>query len=390
MSLTHSYRGAGINGYIVQLLHHLPAGDPRDCAGDDPFRYTAFLHDSRFEAPARLAVSRSRWSTSNPWRRIIWEQTSLSGISRKLDLLHGLAFAAPLSASCPTVVTVHDLSFLRFPSAFRPHNRIYLTLLTRASTRRAARVIAVSESTRQDVILLCGVPPEKILAIPNGVNPEFSPADPAAVAEFRRDKGLPDRYILYLGTLEPRKNVVRLVDAYARLRSAPSRPGGLGGTTVRRSVPPMVIAGAKGWFYGEIFARVAELNLTDYVLFPGFIPGEELPWWYRGAEVFVYPSLFEGFGLPVLEAMACGTPTITSTASSLPEVAGDAAILVNPDDTNELAEAMHQVLVSPNLAEQLRCAGPRQAAHFSWMQTAASTRDVYRAALGLERHEGSR
>jgi glycosyltransferase involved in cell wall biosynthesis len=152
----------------------------------------------------------------------------------------------------------------------------------------------------------------------------------------------------------------------------------------------MVVAGAKGWFYREIFARVTELNLTEHVLFPGFIPAEELPWWYRGAEVFVYPSLFEGFGLPVLEAMACGTPTITSTASSLPEVAGDAAILVNPDDSNELAEALHRVLVSPELAEQLRCAGPRQAAYFSWTQTAASTRDVYRAALGIERHEGSR
>ena len=154
LSLTQNYRGAGINGHIYYLLQHLPA------VGDD-FCFSAYLHDPSFRPSAQVStmeVCRSRWDTRSPWRRIIWEQTRLAAISRRLDLLHGLAFAAPLAAACPTVVTVHDLSFLRFPSAFRPFNRQYLSLVTRVSVRRAARVIAVSESTRQDVINLCGVP----------------------------------------------------------------------------------------------------------------------------------------------------------------------------------------------------------------------------------------
>jgi len=274
-------------------------------------------------------------------------------------------------------VTVHDLSFLRYPNAFRPLNRLYLNLITKASTRRAACVIAVSESTRQDVITLCGVPGEKVVVIPNGVTEDFSPANPVEVAEFRRRKGLPERFILFLGTLEPRKNLVRLIDAYALWRQT-AYPTGRGSSS---SVPALVIAGGKGWFYDQIFARVTKLGLTNDVLFPGFVPGEELPWFYRAAELFVYPSLFEGFGLPVLEALASGTPTITSAASSLPEVAGDAALLVNPEDTQSLADAMGQVLSNPALAAQLRADGPRQAKQFSWTRTAIATTAVYRKVL---------
>lgn len=374
LSLTQSYRGAGINGYICQLLRHLPGA----AAGGQPepgeLAFTAFLYDAGFAAPTGVAVARSHWDTRSPWRRILWEQTSLAAISRKMNLIHGLAFAAPLASSCPTVVTVHDLSFLRYPNAFRPANRSYLSLITKASTRRAARVIAVSESTRQDVIHLIGVPAERVIVVPNGVNPEFSPADPGDVSDFRQRAGLPERYILFLGTLEPRKNLVRLLEAYALLRSGTQDGAEL-------TIPPLVIAGAKGWFYQEIFARVTDLGLADQVIFPGFVPAEELPSWYRGAELFVYPSLFEGFGLPVLEAMACGVPTITSRASSLPEVAGDGAILVDPEDVGQLAEAMHRVLTTPSLAGQLRAAGPRQAARFPWERTAAATREVYLSVL---------
>jgi glycosyltransferase involved in cell wall biosynthesis len=373
LSLTQNYRGAGINGHIYQLLSHLPATGA-------PFDYIAYLYDRAFHPPVglpadaagRMTVRRSHWDTRNPWRRIAWEQTRLAAESRRLDLLHGLAYAAPLAAACPTVVTVHDLSFLRFPSAFRRFNRVYLSWMTRAATRRAARVIAVSESTRQDVIRLCGVPAERVIVIPNGVSPEFCPADAADVAVFRRQKGLPDRYILFLGTLEPRKNLVRLVDAYAQWRDA--APAGC------RAIK-LVVAGGKGWFYEQVFARVQALGLTDMVLFPGFVPAGELPWWYRGAALFVYPSLFEGFGLPVIEAMACGTPAITSTASSLPEVAGDAALLVDPDDTAGLAAAIGQVLEDPATAARLAAAGPVQAAQFSWPRTAQETVALYQSVL---------
>ncbi len=369
LSLTSTYRGAGINGYIYQLLRRLP--DTSNIA--PPLRYRAFLHDPTFEAPAGLRVVRSRWDTRSPWRRIAWEQTALARVARharQLDLLHGLAFAAPLTARCPTVITVHDLSFLRFPDAFRHLNRVYLTWMTRRATRRAARVIAVSESTRRDVIALCGVPPERVVTIPNGVDEAFCPAAPPEVAAFRRRQGLPERFILYLGTLEPRKNLETLITAYARWR-----------TNLDADAPPLVIAGGKGWFFQTIFTRVAELGLTDAVHFPGFVPAADLPWWYRAAELFVYPSRFEGFGLPVLEAMACGTPVITTTASSLPEVAGDAALLVAPDDTDALTAAFQQMLAEPALRAHYREAGLRRAALFSWPRTAAATARVYREIL---------
>ncbi len=395
LSLTQTYRGAGINGYINQLLRHLPAAD-------GGFAYAAYLHDPRFEAPEGLTVRRSHWDTRSPWRRIAWEQTRLAAESRGLDLLHGLAYATPLAAACPTVVTVHDLSFLRFPEAFRPFNRYYLGCITRISTRRAARVIAVSESTRQDVIALCGVAPERVVVVPNGVTEAFCPVPPDAVAEFRRRKGLPTRFILYLGTLEPRKNLARLVEAYgmwrngARSETGPSKllcslgrsltepgarseSGAMGGPAGVK----LVIAGAKGWYYEQIFARVRELGLGDDVLFPGFVPADELPFWYRAAELFIYPSLFEGFGLPVLEALACGAPVVTSAASALPEVAGEAALLADPEDTAALANAIGRVMGDPALREQLAMAGPRQAARFSWSRTAVETTAVYRATLGL-------
>jgi glycosyltransferase involved in cell wall biosynthesis len=395
LSLTQTYRGAGINGYIYQLLRHLPAAD-------GGFAYAAYLHDPRFEPPAGLMVRRSRWDTRSPWRRIVWEQTRLAVESRGLALLHGLAYATPLAAACPTVVTVHDLSFLRFPEAFRPFNRYYLGFITRVSTRRAVRVIAVSESTRQDVIALCGVPPARVVTVPNGVTGEFCPAGPVEVAAFRRRKGLPERFILYLGTLEPRKNLACLVEAYGLWRRREYGSMGereYGSVGVREHPHPhtptplhahqrgpegvkLIIAGAKGWYYEQIFARVRELGLDDDVIFPGFVPADELPFWYRAAELFVYPSLFEGFGLPVLEALACAAPVITSAASALPEVAGDAALLVNSEDTAALATAIGRVMGDPALRAELATAGPRQAARFSWSRTAAETAAVYRAALG--------
>ncbi len=366
LSLTETYRGAGINGYIYQLLRHLPAADAR-------YQYAAYLYEPEFHVSADtpwLDVCRSRWNTRRPWRRILWEQTRLAALTRELELLHGLAFAAPVVAACPTIVTVHDLSFLRFPAAFRPLNRWYLSWVTRASVGRAARVIAVSESTRRDVIALCGIPPERVVTIPNGVTEDFSPASPLDSAAFRRQRGLPAHYILFLGTLEPRKNLLCLLEAYASWRRR------------QAGTAKLVIAGGKGWYYERIFARVGELGLAGEVIFPGYVPARELPWWYRAADAFVYPSMFEGFGLPVLEAMACGTPTITSTALALADVAGGAALLVDPTNTEALADAIGRVMGDPATAEALRLAGPCQAARYSWTRTAAATVSLYCSVLG--------
>jgi glycosyltransferase involved in cell wall biosynthesis len=186
---------------------------------------------------------------------------------------------------------------------------------------------------------------------------------------------LPEQFVLFLGTLEPRKNIGRLIASYAALRER--RGGG--------ATPKLVIAGGKGWFYENLFAEVSQRGLEDDVLFTGFVPSEELVWWYRSALMFVYPSLFEGFGLPVLEALACGTPVITSNASSLPEVAGDAALLVDPHDTESLVSAMQRLLNDSELRAALSEAGVRQARLFPWSRTAAGTAAVYRDALNARR-----
>jgi glycosyltransferase involved in cell wall biosynthesis len=277
-----------------------------------------------------------------------------------------MAFVGPLVSTCPFVVTVHDLSFLFYPHSFRPLRRSYLRVFARMSVRRARRVIAVSESTKRDLVEIYGISPAKIDVVHNGVDASFQPLPADQVAEFCRQRGLPDRFVLFVGTLEPRKNVSRLIEAYAKLP---------------KERPPLVLVGGKGWFYDEIFGRVEVLGLTDKVHFAGFVPAEDLPLWYNAADLFVYPSIYEGFGLPPLEAMACGTAVITSTASSLPEVVGKAGKLVDPTDTDALATAMEQVLVDRDLQEQMQATGLVQARGFSWENAARETVHCYRRAL---------
>jgi glycosyltransferase involved in cell wall biosynthesis len=369
LSGAHSYRSAGVSGYIRQLLAHLPAAAP-------DLRLTAFTPDVELDLPAGLDVRRSaRWDTRRPLRRILWEQAALPLLARQtqLDLLHGAVNVVPALAACPSVVTVHDLSFMRYPQAFPPVQRAYLQSQVRRSTRAARQVIAVSQATKQDVVELFGVAPERIDVVHNGVDASFCPAPAGQVEAFRRRQGLPERYILHVGTLEPRKNLVRLVQAFAQVRA--NDPG----------QPPakLVLAGGKGWDYGAIFAEVDRLGLAQDVIFPGYVADEELAWWYRAAAVFAYPSLMEGFGLPVLEAMACGAPTVTSNLSSLPEVAGDAALLVDPTSMDALADALLRLMADAGLANDLRARGQAQAARFPWSRTAQQTAAVYRRALGL-------
>jgi glycosyltransferase involved in cell wall biosynthesis len=368
LSLGETYRSAGINRYIQNLLRALPDVAPG-------WQLTAFVGDPRFRPSPGLAVHYARWPTANPWMRILWEQGAQPWVAwrERLDLLHALAYVTPVVVSCPTVVTVHDLSFVRYPEAFRPFNRLYLRVMTRRSVFRASRVIADSFSTRDDMVRLWGVPAGRISVVPMGVEGEFRPVPAAAVETFRRQQGLPQRFVLYLGTLEPRKNVSAAVEAFARWVQA-SRDREIW----------LVVAGAKGWHYESIFARVQALGLSDRVLFPGYVPTAELPEWYRAAEIFIYPSLYEGFGLPPLEAMACGTPVITSNTSSLPEVVGDAALLVDPYDVDAIADALARLLEDAELRQRLREAGLARARLFSWERTARETVAAYRLVLGQD------
>ncbi|HIC93621.1 MAG TPA: glycosyltransferase family 1 protein [Anaerolineae bacterium] len=371
LSLTETYRGAGINCYIRNLLAHLPRVD-----GDN--RYTAFLGDRRFAADPSPSLRFSRLPTARPPVRILWEQAVQPWALKKegVDLLHALAFVAPLLSPCPFVVTIYDLGFLLHPKSFKPLKRLYLSLFTRLSARRARRVIAISESTKRDVVRLLEVPPERVDVVYCGVDGAFRPLPAERVAAFRRRRGLPERFILFVGTLEPRKNVGRLIEAFSLLRGRATNL-----QTCKLANLKLVIGGAKGWMYGDIFARVEELGLRDEVLFPGYIPFEELPLWYNAAELFVYPSLHEGFGLPVLEAMACGTPVVASQTSSLPEVVGEAGMLVDPRDIGGLAEAMERALMDEGRRREMRERGLRRAAGFSWERTARETAQVYRRAM---------
>jgi glycosyltransferase involved in cell wall biosynthesis len=356
------YRSAGVHRYIHQLVRHLGGID-------DGLRYTVLLGEGVLSPDVILASLRSCWPTSHAAVRVLWEQLVQPWVLRRVeaDLVHGPVFIGPLLAPCPLVVTIHDLSFIRFPGLFRPANRFYLTVFTRLSARRARRLIAVSAHAATETTRLLGVPAERIDVVYHGVDPVFHPLPPEEVTAFRQRYGLPERYVLFVGTLEPRKNLVRLVEAFTRVYD-----GRVG----------LVLAGGKGWLTDDLFARVEALGLTRAIIFPGYVMNEELPLWYNAATAVAYPSVYEGFGLPVLEAQACGTPVLTSNVSSLPEAAGDAALMANPYDVDALAEGLNRLLTDESLRHDLRERGLIHVRQFLWSNTALETARVYRQALG--------
>jgi glycosyltransferase involved in cell wall biosynthesis len=337
---------------------------PEVCAG---LALTTYVGAAVADSFPGWQVRRSRVGGDRPLARIVWEQALQPGALRAdgVDLLHAPVNVGPLVRTCPLVVTVHDLSFLLYPETFRPMQRLYHSVLARWTARHAERIIAVSESTRADLVRLFGVPAERVAVVPNGVAPSYRTLPASEVEAFRRCQGLPERFLLCVGTMEPRKNMPRLLEALARVPEA----------------PPLVVCGGRGWYYDTIYATIERLGLRERVHLAGFIAQAELPLWYNAATWFVYPSLYEGFGLPALEALACGTPAIVSRTSSLPEVVGDAAILVDPEDVDGLASALACALQDVDLAAALREAGPRRAAAFSWSRTAEGTAALYRAVL---------
>jgi glycosyltransferase involved in cell wall biosynthesis len=362
LSAQAGYRSAGVHQYIYHLLRHLGQADDR-------LRYTLLLGGNLIPPDVDFTSIQSRWPTGRPAARVVWEQLAQPRVLRQIgaDLVHGPVFIGPLLSPCPVIVTIHDLSFIRFPDLFRPANRLYLTLLTRLSARRARRLIAVSSHAAAETTRLLGVPPEQIEVVYHGVDPAFRPLPDDEVAAFRHRRGLPGRFALFVGTLEPRKNLIRLVEAFARIRD--DQTG-------------LVLVGGKGWLYDELFARVEALGLSKIVSFAGYVAGDELPLWYNAATALAYPSVYEGFGLPVLEAQACGTPVLTSNASSLPEAAGDAGLMVDPYNTDALAAGLHRLLTDESLQYELRERGLIHARQFSWPRTARETAGVYRRALG--------
>jgi len=302
-----------------------------------------------------------------PKRRGLWHRLRMEHeIQRVLDaydVVHYPANIGPLDGGPNVVVTVHDCIFLRHPEWFRWERAHYYRWAGCRSARRAAQIIADSEATARDVRDFMGIAPERINAVPLGVNDQFAPKPPSACNSARERYNLPERFFLYVGTMEPRKNLARLARAW---------------DSVAQDIPEaLVIAGRDGWKTGEMHAAIGNAKHRDRIHLPGFIAQEDLPALLSAARAFVWPSLYEGFGLPVLEAMACGTPVLTSNTSSLPEVTGDAALLVDPEDEAAITQALRTLSEDEDLRKKLATDGIAQAARFTWHQCARRTLACY-------------
>jgi glycosyltransferase involved in cell wall biosynthesis len=366
----------GSGQYLRALLAHLPPDIepilvlPRPTASESDDAITA-------DHGSRITYYVLRASTSN-LGKVYFEQFSFPRACRavRADLAHVPHWAPPLRSPVPIVVTVHDLIPLRLPE-YSPGllARLY-TALVSAATSGAARVIADSAASRDDVVERLHVPPERVRAVLLAAGPEYRPGktffpEPALQKKY----GLPDGYVLYLGGFDPRKNVSGLLAAWTWATNAIGE------------AYPLVVAGElprPGGLFEDVRAQAAELNVDDSVRFIGPVEEADKPALYRGAACFVYPSRFEGFGLPVLEAMACGTPVVTTAAGSLAEVAGDAAYLVPPDDARAIGAGIIATVVQESLADELRTKGLAQAAKFSWEKTASETAEVYREVMELK------
>ncbi|MCZ7569698.1 MAG: glycosyltransferase family 4 protein [Ardenticatenaceae bacterium] len=357
---------SGVGTYTLNLLWHLwqsPAGSCHEWLlfSNRPLTLNGYDPGDR----ARV-VGNYQFRYQSLWRQAL---LPFALHAYRPAVCHFTNLMAPLWAPCPMVVTIHDLTLKLMPHYHPVRRRTVMGPLLAPSARQAARIIAVSETSKRDIVAFLGVADEKISVIYEAAGPAFRPRPAAEVAQVLGRLSLDQPYILYVGTIEPRKNLVRLVRAFAHLRAE--------GRCER-----LVLAGALGWDYAPLFAEIERLGLGDAVIHLGFVPQDELVVLYNGAAVFVFPSLYEGFGLPPLEAMACGTPVITSTTSACAELATDAALLVDPTDELAIAEALRQVLTDSDLAADLRQRGLARVAAFSWEQTAEQTLAVYEAAAG--------
>jgi len=357
----------GAANYIIQLIRSLASLETDS-------HFTVFAYQSGYNLIDVPASPQLDWVLSpdkSPAHRLLWEQVTFPRLVRqsRVGLLHSPHYTRPLSLSCASVVTFHDMTFFLYPHLHARFKRIFFPTAIRLSARLADALIAVSENTKKDAVRLLGVSGDKITAISHGVGEEFHPITDARLLEDIRLKyGLPQDFILNVGVVEPRKNLTLLLKSYQRLHSQ--------GISL-----PLVVVGGLGWMYEDVFRLVESLEIKEQVHFTGYVPNHDLPIIYNLAKVFVYPSIYEGFGLPPLEAMACGIPVITTAVSSMPEHVGDAGILVPPQDEKALTNALQKLINDSNLQEELSSRGPERASQFTWKRTAQETIKVYQSVL---------
>ena len=360
--ITHYTRG-GISVYVRNLAAALPA---LDFANDYIIFHSRKARES-LAGPAHANARRADcWTPAH--HRFERIALGLELLPHRLDLLHSPDFIPPLG-NFKSIITVHDLTFLRYPQFLTADSRRYYNDQIRFAVRRADAILADSDATRADIIDLLKTPPHKITTVHLAPDAIFRPLPADQVDAVLNRLKLPKNYCLFVGTFEPRKNILGLITAYAILP-----PGS----------PPLVIAGNKGWLFDDVHKIVRDLNLTSRVIFLQDFATDDLPALYHGASVFALPSHYEGFGLPVLEAFACGTPVVISDRASLPEIAADAAALCDPDDPASIAHAIGRVLDDSAYRTSLIARGRERVKDFSWEKCAKETLVVYRKMLNAE------
>ncbi len=353
------YHQAGIGQYILRLSQALAQIDR-----EDQFTIFKSRKDKTHIVDQANFKNEQLWTPSH--HRFERLAMSLELTPFSLDVLHSPDFIPPSRTRCPSVITMHDLAFLLYPRFLTRESARYYGQVDLAA-RQADHIIAVSESTKRDTVRFLGVPEDKITVIYEAAHPLFTPVtNNETLSRVRERYQLPQDFILFVSTVEPRKNLPTLLRAFRRLRDN------------YKSEAVLAVAGNRGWLFEEVDQVVSELNLGDAVRFLGGVPNEELVYLYNAAKLFVLPSFYEGFGLPPLEAMACGTPVIVSNVSSLPEVVGDAGILISPEDIEGLTVAMWRVLTDEKMRRELREKGLKRARVFSWERAARETLAVYR------------
>jgi len=354
-------------------------------------RYTRSLTDAliaELEIPPTLFYNRtseatvpSHWRSLpqrafrmgyKPWRLLVWQgqllRMDFSPLVPGAAIFHATEHLLLPLRDVPTVLTIHDLIFKLFPEHHKKLNYYFLNAAVPLFVRRADAIIAVSQATKNDLMRHYGTPDNKITVVHEAAAPHFRVVSNSEVARVRAAYDLPERFLLSVGTIEPRKNLTRLVEALAQLRKGDRHLS-------------LVVVGSKGWMFDEFFAKIEELGLQGAVRLLGFVPDEDLPAVFRAATVYVMASVYEGAGLPLLEAMACGVPVVSSRESSLPELGADVPRYFNPYDVDNMAEVLRQVLADEDLRAQMAAQGPVRAGRFSWQRAARETLDVYTHAL---------
>jgi glycosyltransferase involved in cell wall biosynthesis len=361
--IAHYSRG-GIRSYVVHLIDALAA-----LGGDMDYLVLHSRKGRAISPPDSAFRSASCWTPSH--HRFERWTLSIELARWGIDLLHSPDFIPPAFGYRQSVITIHDLNFLYYPRFLTAESRRYYNEQIEWAVERADHILADSHATKTDLISLLGVASDRITVVHLATDPSFQPIPETEARQAAERYDLEPGYLLFVGTLEPRKNVPGLLQAYRILLDQ------------KVTAAPLVLVGGKGWLYDEIFERVEALDLAERVRFLHGVSDAGMPALYNAASLLTTPSFYEGFGLPALEAMSCGTPVVVSDRASLPEVVGEAGLLVDPDEPQDIARALERVLMDRSLRARMRETGLAQAARFSWQRVAQETLAVYRQVLGV-------